>query len=165
MNPRVATADDIPALVRLINLAYRVEDFFVNGDRTTADDVATRIAAPDACFLVIDSEQSGTPAAAVYVDIHESHGHFALLSVDPNHQRQGLSRILLEAVEDHCRAAGCRFLDLEVVNLREDLPAYYAALGFEPCGTAPFPQLWKLSRDAYLILMTKPLAPVPRPAP
>ena len=156
MTPRGATADDIPALVSLINSAYRVEDFFVNGDRTSAEDVGARIEAPNASFLVVDGA-AGELAGAVYVDVKGSRGHFALLSVDPFLQRKGLGRSLIVAAEEHCRSAGCRSLDLEVVNLRSELPAYYAALGFEAVGTAPFPDPSKLSRDAHLVLMTKRL--------
>jgi ribosomal protein S18 acetylase RimI-like enzyme len=155
---RLATADDIPALVRLINSAYRVAEFFVIGDRTTVEDISTRMTTPDACFLVIDASEPRQLAGAVYVDVHEGRGHFGLLSVDPNHQGQGIGRALVRAAEDHCRAANCRSLDLEVVNLRTELPAWYQALGFEPFGTAPFPRLEKLSQDAHLVLWTKLLA-------
>ena len=34
-----AVADDIPALVRVINAAYEVEKFFVSGDRTDEETV------------------------------------------------------------------------------------------------------------------------------
>jgi len=158
MTPRRATPDDIPALVSLINSAYRVEDFFVNGDRTNAEDVGARIAAPNACFLVVDGA-AGVLAGAVYVDVKSSRGHFALLSVDPFLQRKGVGRALIVAAEDYCRSAGCQSLDLEVVNLRSELPDYYTALGFQAFGTAPFPDASKLSRDAHLVLMTKPLLP------
>ncbi len=161
MNPRHATSNDIPALVSLINSAYRVEDFFINGDRINAEDVASRIAAPHACFLVVDGAADEL-VGAVYVDVAGSRGHFALLSVDPFLQRRGVGRALIVAAEDHCRAAGCQTLDLEVVNLRSDLPDYYTALGFEAVGTAPFPDSRKLSRDAHLVLMTKALASASR---
>ncbi len=55
MKTRYAMRTDIPELVRIINNAYRVEDFFVDGDRTNADDVTSRMEAPNACFMVIDS--------------------------------------------------------------------------------------------------------------
>ena len=84
-------------------------------------------------------------------------GFFALLSVDPDYQGRGLARRLVEAVETHCRSAGCTSLDLDVVNLREELPAFYDRLGFKPIATAPFPQPHKLKRDAHLVLMSKPL--------
>ena len=157
MNTRYATKKDIPELVRVINLAYRVEDFFIDGDRTSAADVKSRMEAPGACFIVVDSDDAVRLAGAVFVDVHEQHGHFAVLSVDPAFQGRGLARILIDAVETYCRNAGCRTLDIEVVNLRLELPAFYEKFGFTPNGTASFPDNEKLTRDAHLMLMSKPL--------
>ena len=158
MIPRIATAGDVAELVRVINLAYRVEDFFIDGNRTDADDIAARIDVPGACFIVLDSTDDKSLAAAVWLEIHDERGHFALLSVDPAQQGRGLARILVNAVEEHCRNAGCTDLDLEVVDLRLELPAFYSKLGFVTTGTAPFPDTSKLRRDAHLILMTKSLS-------
>lgn len=157
MNTRYATSKDIPELVRVINVAYRVEDFFIDGDRTNAADVKSRMETPGACFIVVDSDSSDALAAAVFVDVHERRGHFAVLSVDPAFQGTGLARTLIDAVEKHCRDAGCDALDIEVVNLRLELPAFYAKFGFMPNGTAIFPNTEKLTRDAHLLLMSKPL--------
>jgi ribosomal protein S18 acetylase RimI-like enzyme len=154
---RYAAEADIPELVRIINSAYRVEDFFVEGDRTSPADIAARMSDPQVRFLVIDAPDSNALAAAVIVDVHDGRGHFAMLSVDPPFQGRGFARALMTAVEDHCRAAGCEALELEVVNLREELPAFYAAMGFAPFETAPFPDAAKLRRDAHLVRMTKPL--------
>src|SRR5512133_1976952 len=101
MNTRYATSKDIPELVRIINLAYRVEDFFIDGDRTNAADVKSRMETPGACFIVVDSDNSDQLAGAVFVDIHENRGHFAVLSVDPAFQGRGLARTLIDAVEKH----------------------------------------------------------------
>lgn len=160
MTTRYASSDDIPALVRLINLAYRVEDFFVNGDRTNAKDIGERMMAPHACFVVADVQDSGDIGAAAWVEVLGDRGHLAMLSVDPALQGKGLGRLIVTAVEDHCRLAGCHALDLEIVNLRLELPPYYAKLGFASIGTAPFPDSRKLSRDAHLVVMSKPLKSV-----
>ena len=157
MSARPATERDIPEIVRVINLAYRVEDFFIDGDRTKTQEIAALFADPNACFLVIDASDRGMLAAAVFVDLNDGRGHFAMLSVDPASQKKGLGRRLISAVEEYCVAAGCTALDIEIVNLREELPAYYAALGFVEGGMAPFPNRAKLRRDAHLVLMTKPL--------
>lgn len=159
---RLATPGDIPVLVSLINSAYRVEDFFVNGDRTNVEDVSARMATSNGWFLVIDG-MPGELAGAVYVDVDGPRGHFALLSVDPFLQRKGVGRALIDAAEKHCRSAGCQSLELEIVNLRSDLPDYYTAFGFAAVGTAPFPESRKLSRDAHLVRMSKPLAPTAIP--
>jgi GNAT superfamily N-acetyltransferase len=158
MVTRYATVADIPEIVRIINSAFRVEDFFIDGDRTNEADIAARMAEPDVRFLVVDAPESGALAATVLMDIHGERGHFAMLSVDPPFQGKGLSRILMNAVEDHCREAGCKALDIEIVNLREELPAFYAANGFAPVTTLPFPDERKLRRDAHLVRMTKSLS-------
>lgn len=155
MNTRYATSKDIPELVRVINLAYRVEDFFIDGDRTNAADVKSRMETPGACFIIVDSDDSDTLAAAVFVDVNERRGHFAVLSVDPAFQGRGLARTLIEAVEKHCRDAGCDALHIEVVNLRLELPVFYTKFGFKPNGTARFLDTEKLTRDAHLVLMSK----------
>lgn len=161
MDTRYATSKDISGLVRVINIAYRVEDFFIDGDRTNAVDVKSRMETPGACFIVVDSDNSDALAAAVFVDVHERRGHFAVLSVDPSFQGRGLARLLIEAAEKHCRDAGCDALDIEVVNLRLELPSFYTKFGFIQSGTAIFPATEKLTREAHLILMTKPLHPLP----
>lgn len=154
---RLAAADDVPELVRVINLAYRVEDFFVNGDRTNEREVRARMAQSNGSYLVVDGP-SGSLAASVHLEIDGDRGHFSVLSVDPAHQKQGLARLLIAAIEDRCRAAGCRFVDIEIVNLRRELPAFYHQFGFVPDGTtAPFPDPHKLTRDAHLIRMSKEL--------
>ena len=64
---------------------------------------------------------------------------------------------MIHAVEDRCRQAGCAFLDIEVVHLREELPPFYHQFGFVPTGEAPFTDPEKLRRPAHLVVMTKPL--------
>lgn len=154
---RVATEADIPELVRVINLAYRVEDFFIDGDRTDADDVRARMVRPGAEFLVVDDRSTGGLAAAVHFEQRGERGYFGLLSVDPVAQRRGLGRRLVQACERRARDHGCRALDIDVVNLRLELPAFYAGLGFTAAGTAPFKDVHKLKRPAEMLLMSKAL--------
>lgn len=158
MTPRLATPADVPALARLINSAYRVEAFFVRGDRISEPDVLARIDAPGADFLVIDGTAAGRLAGTVYVEIRGERGYFGLLSVDPDSQGTGLGRVLVEAAEAHCRAAGCRALDIDVVNLRTELPPFYAKFGFQPIGVSPFLATGKLKQPVHLVLMSKALA-------
>lgn len=155
---RLATPSDAGVLTRLINAAYRVEAFFLRGDRISELDVLTRIEAPGADFLVIDGTTAGRLAGTVYVEIRGDRGYFGLLSVDPDAQGTGLGRVLVEAAESHCRAAGCRALDIDVVNLRTELPPFYAKFGFRPVGESPFPRPAKLTQPVHLVLMSKPLA-------
>ena len=152
---RVAVLPDLHEIVRVTNAAYRVEDFFITGNRTSDSEVAAKMTGADACFLVIDAPTGGL-AASVFVEIRGDRGYFGMLAVDPAHQKTGLSRVLIDDVEARCRAAGCVALDISVVNLREELPAFYARLGFTPTGTAPLVS-HHTTRDAHFILMSRPI--------
>lgn len=157
MSPRLATPADAPALTRLINSAYRVEAFFIIGDRMNEPDVLAGTQANHSDFLVIDGNPEGHLTGAVYVELRGDRGYFGLLSVHPEFQGTGLGRILVEAAEAHCRAAGCRALDIDVVNLRTELPTFYAKFGFQTVGVTPFPAPNKLKQPVHLVLMTKSL--------
>jgi len=154
---REATPGDAATLAGIINLAYRVEDFFKVGDRTDKQEVETLIE-KDA-FLVAEPS-AGEVAGCIYVAVKEGRGYFGMLSVSPTHQGQGLGRELIEAAEHRCRAAGCTEMDLWVVNLREDLPTWYGRLGYSETATAPWPEdyLHQLSRPAHFVVMSKHLA-------
>ncbi|TAK11127.1 MAG: GNAT family N-acetyltransferase [Acidobacteria bacterium] len=152
---RIATPADVGEIVRVTNLAYRVEDFFIDGDRTNAADVADKMAATGACFLVVDVPSGNGLAASVYVELRGERAYFGMLSVAPAHQKRGLSRVLIDAVDSHARAAGCKVLEIDVVNVREELPAFYARMGFRVIGTAPFMKGHTLKRAVHMILMER----------
>jgi GNAT superfamily N-acetyltransferase len=154
---RIATAADVPALSRLINAAYRIEDFFILGDRTTEPEVAALMSEPDCAFLVID----GDPASligCVFVRRTGDRGYFGLLAVDPARQGAGYGRQLVAAAENHFRQLGCRHVDLDTVDVRTELPPFYHALGYTETGVvAPFPKPELLKVPAQLVVMTKAL--------
>lgn len=157
--PRLATPADIDDVVRVTNAAYVVERFFIDGTRTNVDEARALQAQPHAAFLVIDDpDRPGTLLASVYVETRGDRGYFAMLAVDPPQQGRGLARQLIHAVEDHCRAAGCRHLDFDMINLRTELPAFYARFGFVPIGTTEMGDRHKLKLPCHRIQMSKPLA-------
>jgi GNAT superfamily N-acetyltransferase len=157
---RMARPADVAEVVRVTNVAYEVESFFIDGERTDEAEVRVLIAQPQSAFLVIDDPASpGRLLASVYVETRGDRGYFAMLAVDPAHQGTGLARRLIGAVEDHCRAAGCRHLDFDMINLRTELPAFYARFGFVRAGTAEMGDRHKLKLECYRIKMSKPLLP------
>lgn len=158
MDLRVATKDDIPELIRVINAAYRAEDFFINGDRTNAADLMHRIEGTTGDFLVLDDPlDAGLLLGAVYVELRGARGYFGMLSVDPARQGEGVARLLVEGTEAYCAAHGCDSMEIDVVNLRDELPAFYRRFGYVIGEDHPFPEPAKLSRPAHLVRWTKSL--------
>ncbi len=153
---RRAGVGDVAAIVEVINRAFLSEQFCVAGDRTDAADIRHRF--ETGIFFVIDNP-SARPGlqAAVYCAVDHSRGYLGLLAVDPGAQGQGHSRALLAAVEQHCRHAGCQFLDITVINVRDELFPLYAKLGFSAFDIVPFPVPERARQPLHLVKMTKPL--------
>jgi hypothetical protein len=59
-------------------------------------------------------------------------------------------------VEADFRTAGCRAVDIRVVNLRTELPPIYRRLGYLETGIQPFEDP-RASQPCHFILMSKPL--------
>jgi GNAT superfamily N-acetyltransferase len=100
-------------------------------------------------------------AGCVYAELRGERGYFGLLAVDPTMQRSGLGSRLMDAAEQYCREAGCQFMDLTVVNLREELPEFYRRRGYAESGsgTEPFPAAARAKMPCHLVRMSKPLIP------
>jgi len=154
METRTAQLEDAENIARLVNAAFRPERFFIDADRTNPEKIRTLM--PKGKFLL--SEEAGALVGCVYVELRDQRGYFGLLAVDPMLQRSGFGSRLVAAAEEHCRAAGCRFMDLTIVNLRAELPAFYQRLGYVESGTLPFPADQHPNQACHLVRMSKALA-------
>ncbi len=154
---RAATEADIPEIIRVTNRAYRAESFCIAGERTDLDDI--RALCEGGLFLVIDDADCPTQLlGSVYVKTAGARGYLGMLAVNPDAQGQGLSRLLVAAVEAHCHAAGCGFVDLTVVNLRDDLFPYYRKFGFIEGDVIAFPVPERMLKPLHLVQMSKAIA-------
>jgi GNAT superfamily N-acetyltransferase len=150
---RVAVSGDVPALVKLINAAFIVEQFVFDGDRINAEE--TQAFMGTGKFLV--AHDSAGFAGCVYLEIRKDRGYLGLLAVDPQRQGTGLGRKLVAAAEDYFRAAGCCAVDLRVISQRTPLPPFYRRLGYVEIGTAPFSPSLQTKVPGHYIVMSKRL--------
>jgi len=150
---RLAEPVDAPALARLVNDAFRSERFFIAADRTNSQKVLALM--EKGTFLMLF--ENSVLAGCVYTEIRGERGYFGMLAVDPEQQRSGIGTALIKAAEDRCRSAGCRFMDLTFVNVRQELPAYYRRHGYSENGTLPFPPEQVTKIPVHLIRMSKAL--------
>lgn len=150
---RIAETEDIPALVLLINAAFRVEQPFIEGDRIDAEGVRSYM--QKGKFLL--AEDSTGLAGCVYVELRGEHGYIGLLGVDPPRQGTGLGRRLMDAAENHFRGAGCSAVDLRTISPRTPLLGFYQHLGYSQTGTAPFAPDVPVKVPCHYVLMSKNL--------
>lgn len=129
---RRATPADARALARLVNRAYEIEQFFVDGDRTDEHEIAEMVDR----FVVLDGD--GGLAAAVHVDAVPTGGFIRMLSVSPEFQGRGLGTRLVRVAEAMCAAMGCAEVTLHIINLRDELGRWYRSLGYREVGTLPY---------------------------
>lgn len=146
---RATPADAVP-LAELVNRAYGVESFFIEGNRTNPAEIAelTRSGA----FLVLEHGQG--IAAAIYLERRGSGAYVGLLSVDPALQGMGLGTRLVRIAEAMSEAMGATHMTLKIVNLRAELERWYKGLGYRPIGTVPFEDS-ALKRPCHFVEMHK----------
>jgi GNAT superfamily N-acetyltransferase len=143
-----ARAADVPALVELVNGAYRgessrrgwtTESDLVGGQRVDAAMLEELLAAPDQAVLVLRA-QSGLFACLHVAKQAADVAVLGLLAVRPALQANGIGRQMLAAAERYAREQfGARFMEMAVLAEREELVAWCERRGYRPTGeTRPF---------------------------
>jgi len=136
MTIRTASPADAASIAGLVNRAYQVEAFFVQGDRTSAAEV--RHLMDQGRFLVVDRGDSPGILASIFTSIEGDRGYFGLLAVEPEAQGRGLGGRLIREAEADAARSGCSVMAIKVVNLRTDLLRRYQTLGYGIVGTEPY---------------------------
>lgn len=149
LNLRPATPDDIPALHRLVESAYRGETAkkgwtheadLLGGQRTDAEGLAEIIADPDKTLLAA-FEGEALIGCVLVARQDGGSAYLGMLSVDPDRQAGGLGRQLMAGAEafaaDVLKASR---MEMTVIRQRAELIAWYERRGYALTGeTQPFP--------------------------
>src|SRR6185295_10683454 len=151
---RLAAASDAARITAVINAAFKIaEGFFIDGNRITQAEVEEKLSI--GAFIL--AENGETLSGCVYVELRGERSYLGLLSVDPSYQQGGLGSFLMREAEKYCRERGSRAMDILIVSLREELPAYYQKRGYVENGTSPFPPDVETRIPCHFINMSKPL--------
>jgi GNAT superfamily N-acetyltransferase len=145
---RTAETSDVPALVALVESAYRgeasrvgwtTEADLLDGQRTDADGVAAVIALDGSVVLV--AERAGGVVACCQLERRGATAYFGMFSVRPELQGDGLGRAVLARAEQYAREEwNAVELEMTVIEQRADLIAWYERRGFTRTGEySPFP--------------------------
>ncbi len=145
---RDATADDVDALVALIESAYRGESSragwtteadILQGQRTDPQGVLDVVEAPDSRLLTVERE--GVIVACCQLEHRGAHAYFGMFAVSPALQGEGLGKAIIAEAERQARETwGVTEMHMTVISVREDLIAWYERRGYRRTGrTTPFP--------------------------
>lgn len=167
------TDDEIPAVVSLMNRAYRggaqvgwkSETSFIVGDRTNEELVRADLRAkPAAAFYKWRAASDQALAGCVWLEpLGHDVWYLGSLAAEPAQQNAGLGGTILAAAEERVRACGGTRLRITVVNVRDTLIAWYVRRGYRVTGkTEPFPYGdtrfgTPLRDDLYFVVLEKPL--------
>ena len=146
-----ATEADFPAIIDLVNLAYRgqgtgaswnVETGILEGTRINDSLLREDLAAkPDAHLLVTRGAESRDIVGTVWLEpVADGDWYLGLFTISPALQKQHLGRELLSAAEEFARTRGARMMRMGVLCVRDALIAWYQRRGYSLTGeTEPFP--------------------------
>jgi ribosomal protein S18 acetylase RimI-like enzyme len=145
---RTASAADVPAIVALVESAYRgevskqgwtTEADLLGGQRTDPDGVAKLIVA-DGSRIVL-GERDGRILACAHIERHGDWAYFGMFAVSPTLQGGGVGNAMLAECERAARDDWrCREMRMTVISVREELIAWYVRRGYRATGEKkPFP--------------------------
>ena len=145
---RYASAGDIPAIVSLVESAYRgdvsrkgwtTEADLLDGQRTDPVSVADIIGKSGSRIVL--AERDGELLACANIEHQSDACYFGMFSVRPTLQGSGVGNALLAECE---RVAAtdwkCRAVNMTVIRQRDERIAWYERRGYQRTGvTKPFP--------------------------
>jgi GNAT superfamily N-acetyltransferase len=140
--------DDVPALVILVNSAYRGESSkagwtteadLLDGQRID-ETMLTELLANSKNTILSASDNTGHMIACVYLQQNSTTMYLGMLTVEPQLQAKGIGKQLMSAAESFATEKGCLNIEMTVISIRHELIAWYAKRGYLPTGaTKPFP--------------------------
>jgi ribosomal protein S18 acetylase RimI-like enzyme len=145
---RAAVREDVPAIVALVQSAYRgdasrvgwtTEADILDGQRIDPEGVTAVIDKPDSRVLL--AERGDQLLACCHIEKQGEHGYFGMFAVTPAGQGSGLGKRMLTEAERIVRQTwGCTHMRMSVIDVRDDLIAWYERRGYLRTGEyAPFP--------------------------
>ncbi len=169
MGFRIATENDIPKLIPLINAAYAYENTgdqaFKKSDepRTTNAKMTEALEDKDSAFILATDPSSQEILGCVQYLEKPSHevasekaGYFGTLAVNPTIQSRGTGGKLLRVAENIARERGRKTMQIQVINHSQTLLGWYSRLGYTEYGRTEFPA-HASAKPTQFILMSKVL--------
>ncbi|AOW10453.1 GNAT family N-acetyltransferase [Flavobacterium gilvum] len=155
-----AVLDDVSALEKLVNSAYRgetskqgwtTEANLLQGKRIDTHELSALFQNKENTILKFTKDN--TIVGCVLLVNKGDKIYLGMLTVSPNLQNSGIGKQLLKAAETHALELNINKIVMTVISIREELIAWYNRHGFADTGDRePFPL-----NDTDAIIAEKPL--------
>lgn len=155
-----ATLEDVSALNKLINSAYRGESSkkgwtteanLLEGNRTTEKELTETI--QDQKNTILKFTENNRIIGCVLLIEKENQLYLGMLTVSPELQNSGIGKKLLQQAEMHASALGLPKIVMTVISVREELISWYQRNGYVATGARePFP-----ASDVHIPISNQPL--------
>lgn len=149
MQWRVARPADFPAIIRLVNEAYRgetgrkgwtTESDLLGGQRVGAEQLRDLLEKPKSAILLVFlssiSDQAPRLVGCVHVQAKEnSRAYLGMLTIDVAIQSRGLGSHLMYLAESYVRSSfDARKIEMTVIGQRLDIIRWYEKRGYHLTG-------------------------------
>ncbi|HOZ67990.1 MAG TPA: GNAT family N-acetyltransferase [Chitinophagaceae bacterium] len=138
-----AGTTDIPAIMELLNSAYRGEssrkgwtteaDLIAGNVRTDEQNLTDVMAIPGSVFLKYTNED-GQLQGCVNLQVQDQRVYLGMFSVHPGLQGTGIGKIILRSAEEFALSRDCTRIYMSVISVRAELIAWYQRHGYADTG-------------------------------
>ncbi|HXD78177.1 MAG TPA: GNAT family N-acetyltransferase [Puia sp.] len=137
---RPAVVGEIPAIVTIVNAAYRAEGgekgwtseaHLIGGPRTREADVGELMRGRG---LILTAWEGAEMVGCVYLLVEGDKLNLGMLSVRPALQGAGTGKFLMAAATEYAKQRQCKAIRITVISVRDELIAWYERHGFRRTG-------------------------------
>jgi N-acetylglutamate synthase-like GNAT family acetyltransferase len=139
---REARLGDVPAIVRLVDSAYRGETSrqgwtheadLLDGSRTDTGSVAAIVERADSTLLLVEHDE--LLVGCCHLELRDQYAYFGMFAIRPDRQGGGLGKAVLAEAERRVRARWrVGEMRMTVLAQRAELISYYERRGYRRTG-------------------------------
>jgi ribosomal protein S18 acetylase RimI-like enzyme len=129
-----ASPDDVPAVVALVNDAFRGRDGWTTEADLLEGPRASEPEVHDVLAQLVLARDEDELVGCFVLAVDARTAHLGMVAVDPRRQASGTGRELLAQAERMALAAGCDRVEMTVLSRRTDLQDWYVRRGYARVG-------------------------------
>lgn len=138
----LATEEDVPALIRIINRAYRGEasqqgwttEAHLIGGEVRIDETGLKHTLTQPGSVILLYKENDELLGSLNLQANGDSMYLGLFNVEPNNQGKGIGKQLLSYAEEFARQNGYATMEMKVISVRTELIDWYKRHGYQDAG-------------------------------